>query len=66
MNKILKLNQVKELTGLCRSNLYKFISEGRFPKQINLSERSVGWSETEVNQWITDRIKERDDAHKTI
>jgi len=35
---------------------------GKFPKQIKLSERSAGWLESEVNDWLTDRIAERDRA----
>ena len=51
-HKILKLSEVKEVTGKCRSAIYREISEGTFPKQINLGPRAVGWLESEIQEWI--------------
>ncbi|WP_339083400.1 AlpA family phage regulatory protein [Pseudomonas sp. TMP9] len=47
-------------TGLVRSTIYKYIGEGNFPKSVSLGERCVGWVDTEVQEWILERIKERD------
>ncbi|WP_040259321.1 helix-turn-helix transcriptional regulator [Pseudomonas massiliensis] len=58
--KILRLNHVIDTTGLSRSTVYKYISEGTFPKPISLGERSVGWLESEVMDWLLARIEERD------
>ena len=59
-NKILKLPAVIEITGKCRSAVYQQISEGTFPKQINLGPRAVGWLESEIQEWIDSRIQSRD------
>ena len=59
-NKIIKLPKTKSLTGLSRSTIYNRISENRFPRQVNLGGRSVGWVESEVLEWIDKRIVERD------
>ena len=56
MQRILRLPEVMERTGLKRSTIYLHISESAFPKQINLGEHSVGWLESEVNEWIANRI----------
>lgn len=53
---ILRLPAVKHQTGLSRSTLYKLISSGEFPKQIDLSGRSVGWLESDVQNWIRQRL----------
>lgn len=55
--KILRLSSVKIKTGLARSTLYLKISQGTFPTPISLSERSVGWLESEVDQWIDQCVK---------
>lgn len=55
--KILRLPAVKSLTGLSRSSIYLLITKGSFPTQISLGERAVGWVESEVVQWIDQRIK---------
>ncbi|MDR0454839.1 MAG: AlpA family transcriptional regulator [Deferribacteraceae bacterium] len=54
--KILKINEVQLITGLSRSTIYALIEQGKFPKQIKLSERSVGWLESEVQDWLKERI----------
>jgi prophage regulatory protein len=55
-DRIIRLPQVKDLTGLGRSSIYLGIKEGRFPRHINLGGRSVGWLESEIRQWIADRV----------
>jgi len=56
----LKLHGVTAKTGLSRSHLYALAKAGQFPKPVKLSERSSAWVESEVNEWIEDRIAERD------
>ncbi len=58
--RIIRLKEVIESTGLARSTVYKFISDGVFPIPISLGDRSVGWLESEVQDWILDKVKERD------
>ncbi|WP_397472487.1 helix-turn-helix transcriptional regulator [Rheinheimera sp.] len=58
--KLMKLKAVMECTGLARSTVYKFIAEGRFPKPVKLGARMVAWVEGEIQQWILERIGERD------
>ena len=58
--RLLRLQQVKNLTGLSRSGIYQYISEDRFPKSVNLGTRAVAWVEHEVKQWIEQRIENRD------
>ena len=55
--KILRLPEVKDRTGLSRSTVYLRISDGRFPTPVSLGGRAVGWLESEIEQWILDRIE---------
>jgi len=54
--KILRLPQVCEVTGLCRSMIYQMEADHRFPQRIKISVRAVGWLEKEVNAWLIMRI----------
>jgi prophage regulatory protein len=56
---IIKLPQVKELTKLSQATIYRLISTGVFPKQIKLAERSSGWLEQEVFDYLDSCIKHR-------
>jgi len=57
--RFLRLPDVKNRTALSRSSIYAKIKHGIFPKHINLGPRSVGWLESEVNEWIAARINAR-------
>lgn len=58
--RILRLKDVMNATGLARSTVYKFIAEGSFPKSIPLGGKSVGWLESEVQDWISAKVQARD------
>lgn len=60
MSQLIRLNDVKSLTGLGRSTIYKYIKLGTFPDAVKLGGRSVAWIEAEVIAWIAERIRERD------
>lgn len=57
--KIVRLAEVKNMTGLGRSSIYKFVSEGSFPKPVSLGARAVGWVEAEVDAWIGAKVAKR-------
>ena len=48
------------ITGLARSTIYKWMSEGPFPKVIKLNSRSVRRIESEVQEWIARKFQRRD------
>jgi prophage regulatory protein len=51
--KLLRMSEVSELTGLARSTIYGQISARRFPKPIRAPGVSVAlWPSSEINSWI--------------
>lgn len=54
-NRIFRLREVQEMTGLKRSTIYQMILEGRFPKQVRLGLRSVGWHSDQIQDWLESR-----------
>jgi prophage regulatory protein len=58
-NNILRLKQVISKTGLSKSTIYTLLSEGKFPSRIQLSSRSIGFSEIEVDNWIAEKLSNR-------
>ncbi|HDR8990312.1 AlpA family phage regulatory protein [Burkholderia vietnamiensis] len=58
--RILRMKQMSERTGLSRATLYVLMStDPTFPVKINLTARTVGWLEFEVNEWIASRAASR-------
>ena len=55
--KLLRIAEVMSLTGKCRSSIY---SDPTFPKPIRIGKRAAAWVDAEVNDWIANRISERD------
>lgn len=55
---ILRLPEVKSRTGLSRSSIYIYIKKGLFPAPMKLGLRSVGWFESEIQNWIMSKRKE--------
>lgn len=55
---ILRLPAIKARTGLSRSTIYLKVSQGTFPAPVSLGARAVGWVESEINAWLTERIEQ--------
>ena len=54
--RILRLPQVCEVAGLCRSVIYKMEGDLRFPQRVKIGTRAVGWLKKEANAWLMRRI----------
>lgn len=52
---LLRIDAVAARLGLSRSQVWRMVTEGRFPKPRRLSTRAVAWLEPEVSAWISAR-----------
>lgn len=59
-NAILRLPETIKKTGLSRSTIYLRIKSNSFPEPVNLGERSIGFIESEIDDWIEQRMLDRD------
>ncbi len=61
--RFLRLPEVMARTGLSRSTIYVRLEQGRFPRPVSLGGRAVGWIESEIDEWMNERVAEsRGDA----
>ena len=58
--RLIKLEEVKNISGLGRTSIYMFMKEGQFPKSVSLGGRAVAWVEDEVFEWVQSKIYSRD------
>ena len=56
---ILRIPQTLQKTGLRRSTFYKLLASGGFPKKVILTERTIGFIESEVDAWLESRAASR-------
>lgn len=55
-HRILRWPELKNTVGYSRTNIYYLMKKGVFPQSIKLGGRAIGWLESEVNEWINDRV----------
>lgn len=56
---MIRLPEVKKLTGISASKIYQMISAGDFPRQVKLGDRGVAWVRGELLEWPQMRIESR-------
>ncbi len=54
-DKILRLPQVIDTTGLSKASIYRLERGGDFPKRVAISPGAVGWRQSEIREWIEQR-----------
>ena len=56
-SRVLRLPDVRQITGLSRSSIYAKAKEGTFPRPIGLgSAYAVGWLSDEVEAWLEAQV----------
>ena len=56
--RILLKPEVQSKVGKSDATIYREEMAGRFPQRIKLGANSVGWLESEVEEWLDNRIKQ--------
>jgi len=52
MDRVLRLNEVKRITGLSRTTIWQLERAGRFPKHVRLTGKAIGWLESQISGWV--------------
>lgn len=50
--RLLRQSSVLDRVALSKTELYRRIDAGTFPKPIKLGARAVAWTESSINDWI--------------
>jgi prophage regulatory protein len=56
---LLLQREVKEITRLSATTLWRLERRGQFPRRIQLSPKRVAWSRAEVDDWLATRKRDR-------
>lgn len=58
--KLLNKHQLKELVLYSPQHIARLEKAGQFPKRIKIGNCRVGWIESEVLEWLQEKIDQRD------
>lgn len=61
-DRLLSTTVVLDRICMSKTQLYRFINAGEFPKPVPIGQHRVGFLESEVNAWIESRLRLRDEG----
>ncbi|ELO0986038.1 AlpA family transcriptional regulator [Citrobacter freundii] len=54
----IRLSEVQRRTGYSKAWIYRLMGLGKFPSSVKIGSRSIAFVESEVDDWINQRIEE--------
>ena len=58
-DRFLRIDEVTQLTGLARTTIYDKARANTFPQPVDLGGNKKAWLESEVRNWMQERINQR-------
>ncbi len=58
-DRILVMKQLRERVPFTPTHIYRLIQQGEFPKQVRIGANRVGWLESEITAWLSERVAAR-------
>ena len=55
MERILRIKDILEITGMSNSTIYEMIKSNEFPRPKRLGKRAVGWLSDDIKNWLDSR-----------
>ncbi|MBG0576298.1 helix-turn-helix transcriptional regulator [Enterobacter ludwigii] len=54
---LIRLPEVQRRTGYSKAWIYRLMAEQRFPSSIKIGSRAIAFIESEIDEWINERIE---------
>ena len=51
LDRLLSLHDVKRVTSLSKTSIYRGIAAGRFPAPMPIADQRVAWAASDILQW---------------
>ena len=51
-DRLIRLPEVIQITSLSRTQIYRLIAAGTFPKQSRISHKVAAWRQSDVAAWV--------------
>lgn len=57
--RIIRKPEVRARVGLSDVQIWRLERAGKFPKRVQIGPKAVGWVESEVDEWIDEKVEAR-------
>ncbi len=57
-NRVMRFEEVAQCTGLSRTTIWRLERAGKFPARFKISNKAVGWSAQEVENWLEQKRRD--------
>ena len=64
--RLIRRHEVEKRTGKSRAGIYESMDAGTFPRPVKIGPRAVAWVESEIDDWLRQRIAERDGDEQNV
>jgi len=54
---LIRLSEVQRRTGYSKAWIYRLMADKRFPTSIKIGSRAIAFIESEIDEWINERIE---------
>jgi prophage regulatory protein len=55
LDRFARVPEVERVTGLSRTTIWRLERQNEFPRRRRLSANAVGWLESEIRAWMSER-----------
>lgn len=55
---LIRLPEVQRRTSYSKAWIYRLMSQGKFPSSVKIGTRAIAFVESEIDEWINQRIAE--------
>ncbi|HHU4723134.1 TPA: helix-turn-helix transcriptional regulator [Klebsiella quasipneumoniae] len=57
-NSLIRFTEVQRRTGYSKAWIYRLLKEKRFPASVKIGTRAIAFVESEIDEWVNQRIAE--------
>jgi prophage regulatory protein len=62
--RVVRWRELRSLVQLSRSTVARLERSGDFPKRVHLSGHAVGWIDSQIKDWLRERIEQTSAAER--
>lgn len=63
--RLITLGEVRDRVPYSKVHIYRLMERGEFPQSVEVGPQRVAWVESEIDEWIAERLRRRDFGEET-